>query len=74
MTQRRRHRAGGPRKILSRIKHCSVLSAHSEVFKDMFDCPEPNEEEELIEQCPVIHLRDEATDLQIVLRSMYDRR
>lgn len=57
--------------------HRSVLSAHSEVFKDMFDssCPHLNEaEKEFIELCPVIHLHDSATDVQMMLKAMYDRR
>ena len=55
--------------------HRSILSANSEVFKNMFDCPEPNEgENELIEQCPVVHLHDTTTDVQMILKAMYDRR
>jgi len=55
--------------------HRSVLSAHSEVFKDMFDCPHPIEvEKDFVEFCPVIHLHDAATDVQIMLKAMYDRR
>lgn len=55
--------------------HRSVLSAHSEVFKDMFDCPYPKEaEKEFVELCPAINLHDTATDVQIMLKAMYDRR
>lgn len=55
--------------------HRSVLSANSEVFKDMFECPELSEgEQELIEQCLVVPLYDAATDVQKVLKAMYDRR
>lgn len=54
--------------------HRSVLSAYSEVFRDMFDCPHPNEaENEFVEFCPVIRLHDAATDVQIMLKAMYDR-
>jgi hypothetical protein len=56
--------------------HRSILSSYSEVFKDMFDFSKLTEGEksELIEQCPVIHLHDAVTDVQMVLKAMYDRR
>lgn len=60
--------------------HRSILSSYSEVFKGMFDVFDRPEtagsegEKELIEECPVIHLHDAATDVQIVLKAMYDRR
>lgn len=59
--------------------HRSILISYSEVFRDMFDCPEPTAtgsegEKELIEQCPVIQLHDAATDVQMMLKAMYDRR
>ncbi|KAF8452708.1 hypothetical protein L210DRAFT_3639184 [Boletus edulis BED1] len=58
--------------------HRSILSSYSAVFKDMFDCTKPGESEgerseELIEQCPVIHLHDVVTEVQIMLKAMYDR-
>lgn len=54
--------------------HRSILCAYSEVFKDMFACSHLNEAEEFIEQCPVIHLHDAASDVQILLKALYDRR
>lgn len=57
--------------------HRSILSSYSEVFRDMFDCPQPSEgsSEGMIEECPVIHLHhDTATDVQVVMKAMYDRR
>lgn len=56
--------------------HRSILSAYSDVFKDMFDiCIQSNEaEKEFIEKCPVVHLGDAATDVQIMLKALYDRR
>ena len=56
--------------------HRSTLSSYSEVFKDMFDSSKPNEgdKSEFIEQCPVVHLHDAVTDVQMVLKAMYDRR
>lgn len=55
--------------------HRSILSAYSEVFKDMFDCPHSSEADtELIDLCPVIRLHDAAIDVQMVLKAMYDRR
>ncbi|KAF8120026.1 hypothetical protein EV363DRAFT_185555 [Boletus edulis] len=54
--------------------HRSVLSAHSQVFKDMFDCPHSSDvEKDFIELCPVVHLYDAARDVQIMLKAMYDR-
>ncbi|KAF8558580.1 hypothetical protein OG21DRAFT_1455124 [Imleria badia] len=54
--------------------HRSILSTYSEVFRDMFDCPHPNEvEKELVDLCPVVHLHDAATDVQIMLKALYDR-
>ncbi|KAH0831370.1 hypothetical protein J3R83DRAFT_14033 [Lanmaoa asiatica] len=55
--------------------HRSILSAHSEVFKDMFDFVHSDSaEKEFIELYPVIHLHDAAADVQIMLKALYDRR
>ena len=57
--------------------HRSILSSYSEIFKGMFECTNPSAsggESELIEQCPVVHLHDATSDVQIVLKALYDRR
>lgn len=56
--------------------HRSILSAHSEVFKDMFEsCIDSNgAEKDYIELCPIVHLHDAANDVQIMLKALYDRR
>jgi len=56
--------------------HRSILSSYSAVFKDMFDSSQSSEGDrsEFIEQCPVIQLHDAVTDVQMVLKAMYDRR
>jgi len=54
--------------------HRSVLSANSDIFQDMFSVPQPSEQGEQIEGCPVVHLPDSAKDWTHVLRALYDFR
>lgn len=50
-----------------------MLSLHSPIFKDMFSCPQPVDQEEMDgEGCPVIHLQhDSASEVQHVLRALF---
>ncbi|KAI6039142.1 hypothetical protein EDC04DRAFT_2603393 [Pisolithus marmoratus] len=48
-----------------------MLSVHSPIFKDMFSCPQPADQEETIEGCAVVHLQDSASELQHVLRALF---
>lgn len=54
--------------------HRSVLSANSDIFRDMFSVPQPTEEVEVIDGCPVVHLPDYADDWTFVLQGLYDFR
>ncbi|KII91563.1 hypothetical protein PLICRDRAFT_512971 [Plicaturopsis crispa FD-325 SS-3] len=55
--------------------HRSILSQHSQVFKDMLECAQPALDEESIEGCPVVHLpMDSADDVKFLLEAIYDRR
>ncbi|GBE89315.1 hypothetical protein SCP_1503230 [Sparassis crispa] len=51
--------------------HQTVLSRHSEIFRDLFSVPQPAEQERL-SGCPVVHLSDSPTDLQHLLHVLYD--
>jgi hypothetical protein len=51
--------------------HRSVLSTHSEIFRDMLAASQPVEE---VEGCPVVRLPDSAEDWTHVLRALYDAR
>jgi hypothetical protein len=54
--------------------HRSVLSTNSDIFRDMFSVPQPAEEGEVIDGCPVVHLPDSADDWTFVLQGLYDSR
>ncbi|KAF9237818.1 hypothetical protein BU15DRAFT_75612 [Melanogaster broomeanus] len=55
--------------------HRGVLALYSEIFKDMFSCPQPQErkDQEMIEGCPVVTLHDKIQAVQIILRACYSR-
>ncbi|KAF9231197.1 hypothetical protein BU15DRAFT_68530 [Melanogaster broomeanus] len=55
--------------------HRGVLALYSEIFKDTFSCPQPQEckDQEMIEGCPIVTLHDTTQDVQIVLRAFYSR-
>lgn len=53
--------------------HQSILSCHSQIFKDTFAMPQaPSDENERIEGCPVIPLSDTAEDLGNIISLLYD--
>jgi hypothetical protein len=54
--------------------HRSILSAHSQIFKDMLAVPQPPMSEDVIEGCPVVRLTDSAEDWKHVLQALYERR
>ncbi|KAF5374143.1 hypothetical protein D9615_008825 [Tricholomella constricta] len=51
--------------------HRGVLAKHSDVFKDMFDVPQPPNEP-VLEGCPIVHLSDSAQDIELLLNALYD--
>ncbi|GBE89172.1 hypothetical protein SCP_1501800 [Sparassis crispa] len=53
--------------------HQGVVSRHSEVFRDLFSVPQPENEEKRF-GCPVICLSDSPIDLRYLLRVLYDGR
>jgi len=53
--------------------HRSLLSRHSNIFKDMFSLPQPATDPDLSpEGCPVVFLSDKVTDLECVMSVIYD--
>lgn len=54
--------------------HRSTLSLNSSIFRYMFGVPQPPEEGETVEGCPVVHLSDSAEDVKIVLDAVFQRR
>jgi hypothetical protein len=53
--------------------HRSILSRHSQIFKDIFAMPQaPSQENESIEGCPVVHLSDTAEDMGNIISLIYD--
>ena len=54
--------------------HQSVLALNSTVFRDMFSLPQPPAAQtEVVQGCPVVHLSDRATEVECVLRAIYQR-
>jgi hypothetical protein len=49
------------------------LSASSSVFRDMFNLPQP-ENDNVVDGCPVVHVSNTADDLHHVLKALFDRR
>lgn len=52
--------------------HGGVLARHSPVFRDMLSFPQPDYSDESIDGCPVVHLTEEAEDLERILYILYD--
>lgn len=48
-----------------------TLSVHSPIFKDMFSCPQPADQGEVIDGCAVVHLQDSASEVQHVLKALF---
>ncbi|KAH9835450.1 uncharacterized protein C8Q71DRAFT_710329 [Rhodofomes roseus] len=53
--------------------HRSVLSLHSEVFRDMFTIPPPDDEE-TIDGCPAVRVSDTADGMRHMLWALYNGR
>lgn len=52
--------------------HRGILSRHSEVFRDMFDIPQPEGDAETLDGAPVVHLPDSLHDITHLLCALYD--
>ena len=52
--------------------HRSILAQKSQVFNDMLSFPQPEQQEAGIDQCPVVHLSDDARDVAILLDLLYN--
>ena len=63
--------SAGIKEILLFKCHQSLLSKHSEVFKDMFTLP-PTAIMETYQGLPKVHLPDPAEDVRALLRMLYD--
>ncbi|OJT06833.1 hypothetical protein TRAPUB_2309 [Trametes pubescens] len=60
--------AGG---VVAYRVHRGVLARDSAVFADMFQVPQPAQEE-MLEECPFMHVSDSPTDFTFLLRALYD--
>lgn len=54
--------------------HRTVLAAHSSIFKDMFEVSQPDEQSEMLDACPVIHVSDSTEDWDEFLPLLYHLR
>lgn len=52
--------------------HQGLLAANSPVFNDMASFPQPNAQPN-VDGCPIVHMQDAASDLEVFLKAMYDR-
>ncbi|TCD60634.1 hypothetical protein EIP91_009751 [Steccherinum ochraceum] len=46
-----------------------ILAHNSEIFRDMFNIPQP-EEPETLDGCPVVHMQDDVSDLECFLSAL----
>ncbi|KAJ6519053.1 hypothetical protein C8R45DRAFT_1117032 [Mycena sanguinolenta] len=51
--------------------HFGVLARHSSVFSDMQELPQPSDEP-TVDGCPVVELQDDPTDVEFLLKALYD--
>ncbi|KAF7370413.1 BTB domain-containing protein [Mycena sanguinolenta] len=51
--------------------HFGVLARHSSVFRDMQGLPQPSNEPN-VDGCPVVQLPDDPTDIEYLLKALYD--
>ena len=51
--------------------HRTILANHSLVFRNAFAFPQPEKQDEVHEDCPVVHLSEEADELAIFLDIFY---
>lgn len=51
--------------------HRGQLARHSDIFRDLFMIPQPDDQPKL-EDCSVVELHDSPSDLTFLLRALYD--
>jgi BTB/POZ domain len=51
--------------------HKSILVKHSGVFSDLFAIPQPQDDTDSMEGCPVVHLPDALSDFIDVMKTLY---
>ncbi|KAI0782147.1 hypothetical protein C8Q75DRAFT_788502 [Abortiporus biennis] len=52
--------------------HGSVLSLHSNVFRDMLGIPRPADDNYLYDECPIMPLLDTVEEVRAMLSALYD--
>ena len=52
--------------------HKGQLQRHSEIFRDMFSVPQPQDAQDLFDGCPWVELHDAPVDVLYLLRALYD--
>ena len=53
--------------------HRDFLSRHSDIFKSMFELPQPSGADvEMLDDCPVVHMYDQPTELSNLIKALYD--
>lgn len=54
--------------------YSGMLSAKSEVFRDMFSIPQPAGGDDMVDGCHIVHLSDDPEDVRYVLEALYNGR
>ncbi|CAL1717257.1 unnamed protein product [Somion occarium] len=52
--------------------HSFILARRSDLFRDLFDIPQPQDDEYSYDGCTVVHLSDSAKEIDFLLFMMYD--
>lgn len=52
--------------------HKGQLQRHSEIFRDMFSVPQPQDAQDLFDGCSWVELHDAPADVLYLLRALYD--
>ncbi|KAF8887171.1 hypothetical protein BD779DRAFT_533356 [Infundibulicybe gibba] len=52
--------------------HRSVLVRHSEIFRNMFEVPQPHADAEYYEGCQIVQMPDSCADLTHLIKALYD--
>jgi len=53
--------------------HRSTLALYSSVFRDMFELPQPDNGEPMVDGCVLVHLPDSMDEITEMLASLYNR-